>query len=170
MVIKVAGLADGIYEYEFDLDRSVLGFDEDFISNIKAKVDLKKANDQVFVECECSIEKRAECDRCLDEFKLLLKSGFFVLYTYDKSLISGEDEGVIFLEEFEDSINLNDLAREALLLSIPMKLLCREECKGLCIKCGKNLNIDSCNCEKRIINPEFEKLKQLNFNKNNNNN
>jgi uncharacterized protein len=167
MIIKIAGLKDGIYRYEFDLDRSVLGFEEDFVSNVKAEIEVKKSYDQFFVEGKCSIERRAECDRCLEEYKLFLKSKFSVLYTYDKTFKNGENEEVVFLEEFEDTINLNNIARETLLLDIPIKLLCKEECKGLCMKCGKNLNMESCNCDTKIIHPEFDKLKQLNFNNNN---
>ncbi|MCD7905534.1 MAG: DUF177 domain-containing protein [Clostridiales bacterium] len=58
-------------------------------------------------------------------------------------------------------MDLEPLVYAELLLNFPMKNLCREDCKGLCIKCGHNLNEGDCGCDRFIGNPEFEKLKFL---------
>ena len=57
-------------------------------------------------------------------------------------------------------LDLTALVREDLLLALPAKFLCREDCKGLCPMCGKNLNDGSCSC-KKPIDPRLEALRQL---------
>ena len=70
-------------------------------------------------------------------------------------------------KDFEDyividdaSLNLDEFVREEILLFLPNKILCKENCKGLCPKCGKNLNDGKCDC-KKDVDPRMEVLLQL---------
>ena len=69
-----------------------------------------------------------------------------------------EDEWVFPLEG--DSADLEDIIRTIFVLNLDSKLLCKEDCKGLCCRCGKNLNDGPCNCQKEL-DPRFAALKQL---------
>ena len=69
-----------------------------------------------------------------------------------------EDEWVFPLEG--DSADLDDIVRTVFVLNLDSKLLCKEDCKGLCHRCGKNLNDGPCNCQKEL-DPRFAALKQL---------
>jgi uncharacterized protein len=60
-----------------------------------------------------------------------------------------------------DNIDLSVLLREDILLELPSKVLCKTNCKGICAVCGKNLNDGSCSCNKHMIDPRLEKLKEL---------
>ena len=60
-----------------------------------------------------------------------------------------------------DSINIAETVRENLILSEPLKQVCREECQGLCPNCGKNLNMEHCACTTEAINPKFAVLQKL---------
>lgn len=86
------------------------------------------------------------CDRCLTELKRD--------YSYDFShtvVLSLQSEGDIYdtyLVAQHDSIDMNETAISDLLLMLPTKMLCREDCKGLCDICGCNLNERTCNCRK----------------------
>lgn len=71
-----------------------------------------------------------------------------------------EDQDTYILAE-DGKLGLNELFRADILLALPTKYLCKEDCKGLCPVCGMNLNNSSCQCNKRQIDPRLEVLKQL---------
>ena len=60
-----------------------------------------------------------------------------------------------------DKIDITKDVRDYALLAIPMKKLCKEDCKGLCVNCGKNLNEGDCNCSKDMIDPRWLPLQEL---------
>ncbi len=60
-----------------------------------------------------------------------------------------------------DSIDLAQVIKKGILFSLPMKVVCREDCAGLCPVCGKNLNEGDCGCDTSYINPKFEGLRSL---------
>ena len=66
---------------------------------------------------------------------------------------------VSVIEGFE--IDLTELVREQILLNLPEQVFCREDCKGLCEKCGANRNLINCNCEEKEIDPRWSALKNL---------
>ena len=70
-----------------------------------------------------------------------------------------EDEWVFPLEG--DSADLDDIVRTVFVLNLDSKLLCKEDCKGICEKCGKNLNEGECGCPKREIDPRLSALADL---------
>lgn len=83
------------------------------------------------------------CDRCLSEFEREYT------YTYEHTLVqssSSDDNEAIVCED--NTLDLNELAISDLLLQLPSKILCKEDCKGLCFICGQNLNEATCECSK----------------------
>ena len=86
------------------------------------------------------------CDRCLTELKRDYSYDFS--HTVVPSLQSEGDIYDTYLVAQHDSIDLNETAISDLLLMLPTKMLCREDCKGLCDICGCNLNERTCNCRK----------------------
>ena len=60
-----------------------------------------------------------------------------------------------------DGLDLEELVIADVILSMPAKLLCREDCKGLCPTCGINLNKESCGCDKKKVDPRLEALRAL---------
>ncbi|MBI4744881.1 MAG: DUF177 domain-containing protein [Actinobacteria bacterium] len=104
----------------------------------------------------------SNCDRCLKEFKQPLKVDVEEVYYFSEALSEDRevDEDEIF-KVVNNKINLESLIRQAFVLNIPIKLLCNEECKGLCPICGVNLNEKNCGCKKDRIDPRLVKLKEL---------
>lgn len=86
------------------------------------------------------------CDRCLTEFERVFEYDFS--HTIVRSLNSDKDSDEYIVCE-NDTLDLNDLAISDLLLTLPTKILCRDDCKGLCPVCGGNLNDGSCECSDR---------------------
>ena len=86
------------------------------------------------------------CDRCLTELKR--DYSYYFSHTVVPSLQSEGDIYDTYLVAQHDSIDMNETAISDLLLMLPTKMLCREDCKGLCDICGCNLNERTCNCRK----------------------
>ena len=98
------------------------------------------------------------CDRCASEFHRKVELPIDVVLVTKLESEENEDEWVFPLEG--DSADLDDIVRTVFVLNLDSKLLCREDCKGLCCRCGRNLNDGPCACQKEL-DPRFAALKQL---------
>lgn len=98
------------------------------------------------------------CDRCAGDFDRLVEIPMNVVLVTELSNEEDEDEWVFPLEG--NNADLEDIVRTVFVLNLDSKLLCREDCKGICPRCGKNLNGGPCDCRKEP-DPRFAALKQL---------
>ena len=98
------------------------------------------------------------CDRCAQEYEEDISFPLDVVLVTELANEENEDEWVFPLEG--DSADLEDIVRTVFVLNMDSKLLCKPDCKGLCCRCGKNLNVESCTCQKEL-DPRFAALKQL---------
>jgi uncharacterized protein len=73
--------------------------------------------------------------------------------------LAPDELDVTYLED--DQINTDQLLRENLLLSLPLQPLCRDDCRGLCPRCGANLNQEPCGCERPPADPRMDALRKL---------
>ncbi|MCB0281113.1 MAG: DUF177 domain-containing protein [Calditrichae bacterium] len=100
------------------------------------------------------------CDRCLEEYTEDLKTDTEQIYK-----ISAEqnpvDDDFVFVSPDTTEIDLKDLLNETIVLSHPIKMLCKEDCKGLCAGCGANLNNEECKCQEADSDPRWEELRKL---------
>lgn len=105
------------------------------------------------------------CSRCLEPFQLPVAASFDVRYLPQSANAGAERE--VEEDDLSDAfyrdeqIDLGQLMEEQFYLALPMKPLCREDCKGLCPNCGTNLNDDQCNCQVRWEDPRLAGLKAL---------
>jgi len=113
---------------------------------------------------ETSLE--VACARCLDPVVLPVKRSFDLLYR-PLGTDAGHEELSVTDAEAEigyyqgDGLLLEDTLREQVLLSVAVVTLCREECKGLCPHCGKNLNEGACTCADELEDPRWLALKEI---------
>ena len=98
------------------------------------------------------------CDRCATDFTRDVEIPVNVVLVTELADEDNEDEWVFPLEG--DSADLEDIIRTVFVLNMDSKLLCKDDCKGLCCRCGKNLNQEACTCQKEL-DPRFAALKQL---------
>ena len=98
------------------------------------------------------------CDRCASEFDRDIEIPLDVVLVTEMANEENEDEWVFPLEG--DSSDLEEIVRTVFVLNFDSKLLCKEDCKGLCCRCGKNLNDGPCSCQKEL-DPRFAALRQL---------
>ena len=98
------------------------------------------------------------CDRCATPFDRQMELPLDVVLVTELADEDHEDEWVFPLEG--DSADLEDIIRTVFVLNMDSKMLCKEDCKGLCCGCGRNLNVEACTCQKEL-DPRFAALKQL---------
>lgn len=108
---------------------------------------------------------KAFCDRCLSAYDAPLEAEFeadFVRNSARPGQEPADDDPDTDLHPFTgDEIDMDALVQEALLLAVPMKLLCCADCRGLCPKCGRRLSESQCQCSDESYNPKFEALRKL---------
>ena len=98
------------------------------------------------------------CDRCAADFDRDVEIPIDAVLVTELANEENEDEWVFPLEA--DTADLDDIIRTVFVLNMDSKLLCKEDCKGLCFRCGRNLNEGPCGCQKEL-DPRFAALKQL---------
>ena len=118
------------------------------VSNVASVVTLK---------LDIEFEYSAPCDRC----GVMASKEHTV--TIEKSLATSlerqESDTIIVVPDMQ--LEVDELVYTEVILNLPSKHLCKEDCKGLCIKCGKNLNEGDCGCPKTELDPRLEKLREL---------
>ncbi len=124
---------------------------------------------EIRVRGHMKVGMEADCDRCLEPVKYPLDCDFDLFYRPEpetKGHRSGEevaiDEGESQIAFYEGAgLELNDILREHILLSLPMQYVCSETCKGICPVCGQNRNQASCGCSQRPVDDRWSALKNL---------
>lgn len=107
------------------------------------------------------IDLKFDCDRCAEEFGRRYRVELeYVFHLGD--LGEGDTADVEVLDENEKKINFDPYYQESVQIAVPFLQLCSQKCKGLCAKCGTNLNEDGCDCSKsKPIDPRWEKLAEI---------
>lgn len=95
------------------------------------------------------------CDLCLKPFDLSLDTELNEVYSEEV-----DEDGEIW-PLTDKTIDLKPAVIANIMLNLPMQVLCSDDCKGLCSKCGHNLNDGDCGCDRGYVNPQFEKLLNL---------
>lgn len=125
-----------------------------FLSPVKVEGTITNIDGKFDVSAEGSVDVLLSCSRCLKDIETELDFDIEEIYTNT----GNEDEA----ETFNGSIiELSSVVSRSILFSLPMKVICSEDCKGLCPVCGKDLNEGDCGCDTTYINPKFESLRSL---------
>jgi uncharacterized protein len=146
----------------------------DFMSPIRTRLRAMRAGDMVEVEGEIRTTVRLSCGRCLAEFASPLKSAFALTYTRERPApyepaepdiqeMDAAEAGLIYFQGEE--IDLTDGIQEQVILSLPLRPLCSEACKGLCTHCGADLNAGACRCLAEPAGGPFSVLRRLKLEK-----
>lgn len=171
MIVDVTSLKAAETTFDFTLAPDEIDLEDEAIKLkdvVKVAGKLKKGIAQTDVKGNISADVETECSRCLQAADVSLYFPFeavFVTienYTQEKEAELRTDD--LEVSVFEgDKIDLTELVREQILLNVPTQVFCREDCEGLCQKCGANLNLIDCNCEEDKIDPRWSALKDLNL-------
>ena len=127
---------------------------------------IRLAGNEVFVNGHVDTRAQVECDRCLKPIELPVNADFELEYItgseYESSGVAELTEAEMSVGVFDgDAIDVDEIVKEQILLAVPTRMLCREDCKGICPQCGTDRNTGECNCETKEIDPRWAALKNL---------
>lgn len=132
----------------------------------KVSLTLRRRKTDIDVSGKIETSVTALCDRCSVNIKIPIVEKFNLICLSEDNL-SQTDELILERRELDFSfyknneLNLDDIVKEQIQLSIPMSKLCQENCLGLCSQCGKDLNQEKCNCSSKEIDPRWGALAEL---------
>ena len=162
--LPVDGLAFS-HQYEADeLDTNEHEFELETAPQVTGRV--TRSGMDVRVRGEVRATLKAQCDRCLSAVPISIETPFDLIYLPDDPGTGQTGEHEVLDRDLDvatyenEQINLDDLVLEQLELSLPTRVLCREDCQGLCPECGADLNFEQCRCEKPI-DPRWQALADL---------
>ena len=161
MIIKYTNFSDGIHNFQLSEPVKNLGLEELFFGNVEVDCRMDKSLHQIVLDCDLTVHSKFECDRCASEYETNLTSHFQISYLFSREKLESDEFNVKYLSPDQEKINIRDDVFEYAELSIPLKKLCRDDCKGLCSHCGVNLNEMKCDCKDEIVNDVWEPLNKL---------
>lgn len=123
-----------------------------------ATVSVARMTGGFLITVEMAAQVYGPCSRCLREVVLAVKAEQEEFVPQDPSNWEAEDLSP-FIEDLV--VDVSGIGREALVLALPLKVLCKDECSGLCPACGLDLNEGRCDCETESLDPRWEKLRGL---------
>ncbi len=110
---------------------------------------------------QISCTKSFVCDRCLEPSSLQQVHDFNEEFQRGSEPVSGGEKAKIVNYFDGDVIDLSPVVRDVLLSDQPLNNICNADCRGLCLKCGANLNHGDCGCDRTVIDPRLAALQQL---------
>lgn len=140
MKIKIEEIpASGLYkeeiynpqELDLEIGESNFSLPVRFCGDVFAGAEIKLIDDELIIDLEVKYKLKMICSRCLEEFELPFEKRY--LFNYNTLNL--------------EVIDITSRIREEIILEYPMKPLCREDCKGICPRCGSNLNYEECRCQ-----------------------
>ena len=169
MRIDIRELEEGPITLSGEVPLMDLNFDPDEIhisGPIGVTLTAEKRAQRIRVRGCFAVDVEVPCARCLDPVRVPLVSEFDQFY---QSNAEQQLVGEIVLNERDtelgffngDFIEVSDIVREQILLALPMKPICREDCKGLCPHCGRNRNTEACNCQTFSADPRLAPLLKI---------
>jgi uncharacterized protein len=120
------------------------------------------------IRIDGSLDTRVQlaCARCLEPVVQDVSHKFDLLYR-PQGTDAGREELSVTSAEAEvsyyqgEGLLLEDVLQEQVILALPLKAICRDDCRGLCSHCGKNLNVERCGCTEAVEDPRWQALKDI---------
>ncbi|HQO09289.1 MAG TPA: DUF177 domain-containing protein [Clostridiales bacterium] len=165
MNIKIDTLKEGDNSAFFTSDE-VMALRSEDIDLIKAgdlKLNIQKNGNYLHITGSDTVEYRAVCDRCAEEFTsgLIVNIDYFFHIGEMNSAGEGDIE-IVYPDDNNGMLEFDGYFIESFFLAQPLRFLCKEDCRGLCQKCGADLNKTQCGCkDEEKVDPRWEKLTEL---------
>jgi uncharacterized protein len=169
MRLDLSQVRTGREHYEKVYDPGVFSADREafqVVAPVALSFDILKDKEQFHLTGTVRTTLELPCSRCLEPFRSPVDASFDLRYQ-PHALNTGSDEREIEEDDLStafyenDEIDLGQLMREQFYLSVPMKPLCQDDCRGLCPVCGTNLNRGTCECKRDWVDPRLAVLKNL---------
>lgn len=145
------------FSFELDLSDTDIWTHKPLVSPVKIEGYVQSRSSIVTLAYKAFAPMHTFCDRCLCDYDSSIDLDFE--YTLVKELQDSDAQEYILVEG--DFLDLGELCSSDVVLNLPLKFLCREDCKGLCPICGTNLNLSDCDCLNSQTDPRLAALKKL---------
>ena len=154
---------DNVYSFEGEIVESDINSnlkEFEVLHPINYNGTISKVNRELILDVSIDSKFKTNCDRCLISTVKDMKSTLSAkLEDYKKEQEEDEEEDIIYYNN--DLLDIRKYVLMEVLSSLPMKTLCKEECKGLCPQCGTDFNKESCDCVVDNTDIRFDKLKNF---------
>ena len=127
------------------------------IEDVKVEGVATSNEDVIVVNASIKTKLQLTCSRCLDTFIYPIDIDIEERFTNNKEL--QDEEGIIFVEG--DTLDLSLIVENSIISTLPIKRLCKDDCKGLCPECGVNKNVENCSCLDYDVDIRLAKLREL---------
>jgi uncharacterized protein len=159
--INISKLPEGTHQRSLQATPGEIGLDSRFTKEVLVESTLEKTSRQLYVRTEFKTGGVFTCDRCLEEFEREISSGFGTVYVTDSDGAESDREDVQVITPDTNTIDLGEDVRQYAVLTLPPKMLCRDDCAGLCPRCGTNLNRAKCDCDQAEVDSRWSGLQKL---------
>ena len=159
--INISKLSEGTHHHSLKATPEEVGLDSRFTKELQIEATLQKTSRQLYMQVEIRTGGVFTCDRCLEEFQQDISSGYGVMFVSEQEAVEGDGEEVQVLSADSTHIDLADDVRQFVILGLPQKMLCREDCAGLCPTCGSNLNLGKCDCKHDETDTRWSELQKI---------
>ncbi|TCO78998.1 YceD family protein [Marinisporobacter balticus] len=164
MKVSLAEIVEGqLKEVDLEIEDKIrvlsyFGDEIPLVTPVVFKGKAYDANGDIYIKGIVESMAEYSCCRCLKKFQQKIIGEVHEKLIKEHSPKAEVDEYFLIKNNM---IDISEIMENTLILSLPMKIICDENCKGLCLVCGKNLNEQACDCEKDEIDPRLAKLKDL---------
>lgn len=159
--INISKLSEGTHHHSLKATPEEVGLDSRFTKELQIEATLQKTSRQLYMRVEIKTGGVFTCDRCLEEFQQNISSGYDVMFVSEQEAVEGDGEEVQVLSADSTHVDLADDVRQFVILGLPQKMLCREECAGLCPTCGSNLNMGKCECRQDETDARWSEVQKI---------
>lgn len=162
--LRTPDLVLGVERIGLDADAPALQ-----VRDLEGNAKVTRLLRDLLVQGQVEAQVLVECSRCLDEFWTLVEGKLEEQFQPIMDVETGrpvrretdEDDDTAFEISANHEMDLTEPVRQSLIVALPLKPLCRDDCKGLCSQCGANLNEGVCDCETETVDNRWEALRQL---------
>ncbi len=162
MIIDVSPVLRGetsFLKFEYEMSDLPEIPDVSFTGDCKVEGNVDNRAGYMTISLRATLPYASSCARCLEEITGVFETNVDMPLASQGTLSDEDTDDYIII--VNNSIDCDLMVSEAVMLEFPMRLLCKEDCEGLCDVCGKNLNYGKCSCNKKEIDPRLEILTKL---------
>ena len=139
------------FSRDFEVENPEVFIEPDLqLYSLRGRYTFSRTREGLLLQATFEAEVDSQCNRCLDPFRAKLSTEFEELYVFESRTQEEFDDEEVVPED--GYIDLGRPIRDYLLLDLPINLVCKPDCKGICVECGVNLNRETCeHTDSRII-------------------
>lgn len=162
MRIQLAGLPPGPQTFEHQCPAAdYLDNVETFPGDISIRATILIEGNSLLLELQAEFQGRFRCDRCGQAFLREQRCGENFPFVFEETSAPSKERDVAVIPKGTIVLDISQEIRDLVLLGLPYRLLCKEDCLGLCPQCGADLNKQQCKCTRESADPRWEALQNL---------